>query len=262
MLHFSFSHLTPLVALCLGALSAATPRAAAQDGPAVRLLPHRATYALALDRSRPTGNLAAVEGKSQYTLEQTSCAWLRSVSSIALNFRATNGTRVTVTSSVDIHEQAGGAEMHFKTSRQHDGKQVQASEGTAQRVNGRVSFRLRVPETRDFDVPDDVQFPIQQLGAVLQAADRGLQQAGGRLYDGTETGLKLYRMTAQIGALGARRVPAQAPEQPSWPVAIGYYLDAAAPSNFPEHELAATLLKNGVYTDLRFIFRDFALTAR
>ena len=234
--------------------------AEAQGNPPIRLLTHKATYTLALDRTRPSGNLAAADGKAEYTLEQTSCSWYRSVTTLSVTFRGTNGTRMAMLSTTEVQEKAGGTEMQFKTQRLQDGKQVQASEGSARRAAGRVSIRTVVPQVHDFDVTDDVQFPVQQLVAVLEAAGSGRTQTGGRLYDGTDTGLKLYRVTAQIGSQTSRRMPAIGTAQPAWPVAVGYFADTAAPSNFPEHELSTTLLQNGVYSDLRFNFRDFALT--
>lgn len=234
--------------------------AEAQDNPTVQLFPHRATYALVLDRARPSGNIAAADGKAEYALEQTSCSWYRSLTILSVTFRGTNGTRMAMVSSTEVLEKAGGAEMQFKTQRLQDGKQVQASEGTARRTAGRVTIRTVAPQVQEFAVPEDVQFPVQQLVAVLDAARSGRTQAGGRLFDGSDTGLKLFRVAAQIGPQTSRQMPAIGALQPAWPVAVGYFADASTPSNFPEHELATTLLQNGVYSDLRFTFRDFALT--
>lgn len=248
--------------LCLGLLAVGllpATQATAQQSVSSRLLSHRAVYTLSLDTQKPSATVAAADGKLDYALVQTSCAWFRATTTVSLSLRGTNGQRVSTTSTTEVDERAGGGEIHFKTRRVTNGAEVQASEGTAERGGGRITVRTRKPQARTLELSDDVLFPVQLLTSVLDNAEAGRPQVAARLYDGAEDGVRPFRVMAQVGAQTSRAVPSGSGSVPAWPVAIGYFNEGAAPSSFPDTELASVLLRNGVYTDVRLTFRDFAV---
>lgn len=248
----------PILALAIASLAHLEPARAQQTGHG-RIQAHRALYTLALDTARPSSNIVGADGQLAFDLEQTSCSWFRAVTTMTANFRGSNGRRLTNVARTEVSENAAGSEIHFRTRQDTDGRQMQASEGVASRTTDNVTVRLRVPQAQEVNIGSDVMFPVQHLVSVIEAAHAGRRQQVARLYNGSETGLKILRVNAQIGAKssGVRSPDGRTIE--AWSVALGYFPESSSPSAIPEYEIAGTLQANGIFTDLKFTFKDFAL---
>ena len=224
-----------------------------------RLQAHRAVYTLALDTSRPSGNIVGADGQLTFDLEQTSCSWFRAITTMTANFQGSNGRRLTNVVRSEVSENALGSEIHFKTKQDTDGRQVQASDGLASRGAGGINIRLRLPQAMDVNIASDVVFPVQHLISVIETADAGRGQQVARLYNGSETGTKILRVNTQIGARSSGTRSTDGRPVAAWSVAMGYFPEGASPSTVPEYEVSGTLQANGIFTDVKFTFKDFAL---
>lgn len=244
--------------LIVAGLAQSEPVLAQQTGHG-RIQAHRALYTLALDTTRPSGNIVGADGQLTFDLEQTSCSWFRATTTMTANFQGSNGRRQTNVARTEVSENATGSEIHFRTRQEMDGRQMQASDGLASRAADGVTIRLRAPEAKEVSIGSDVLFPVQHLVSVIEAADAGRSQHVARLYNGSETGVKIVRVNTQIGAKsrGIRSPDARAID--AWSVVLGYFAEAPSPSALPEYEIAGTLQANGIFTDLKFTFKDFAL---
>lgn len=244
------------IAAC--ALAFSPPDAVAQVS-VNQLRPHQVTYALTLDPSYPNQNIKSAEGQLVYEFERESCGWFRTRSRTLLKLQFTNGRSAVNATMSDISENASGNEMKFKASTTNDGKVSNAVEGTALRSDAGVIVRLTAPANRQFDA-GGVDFPFQLALRILDAATKSRPEVTVRHYDGSEGGLKVYRVTTRIGS------PTQAPNvlggEPisTWPTRGRYFSEDSktAAAGTPDYEIEGALQADGILTGLRLLFGEVA----
>ena len=108
-------------------------------------------------------------------------------------------------------------------------------------------------------------FPTQHVERLIEAAkDGGGVEA--RVYDGSDTGSKIYATLAVIGKDASKPSDdaASAAELKGvrrWPVVVSYF-DEATKDSAPEYTLSYDLYENGVSGTLKLDYGNFALRAR
>jgi hypothetical protein len=173
-----------------------------------------------------------------------------------------NGRSVINATQSDMSENTSGNEMKFKSSATNDGKVSNAGEGTALRSDAGVIVRLSAPTNRQFDA-GGVDFPFQLALRILDAATKSRPEVTVRHYDGSEGGLKVYRVTTRIGS------PTQAPNVlggapiDTWPTRARYFSEGSktAASGTPDYEIEGALQADGIVTGMRLIFGDVSFKA-
>lgn len=223
-----------------------------------QLRPHQVTYGLTIDPAYANPNMRSGEGQLVYEFERESCAWFRTRTRTQLKVQFTNGRSVINTTTSDIAENTSGNEMKFKASAINDGKVSNTAEGTALRSDAGVLVRLTTP-ARQFDA-GGVDFPFQQALRLLDGATKSRPEVTARVYDGSETGLKVFRVTTRIGS------PTEPPNVlggapiPTWPTRARYFSEGSkeAAAGTPDYEIEGALQADGILTGLRLIFGDVA----
>ena len=105
-------------------------------------------------------------------------------------------------------------------------------------------------------------FPTQHLRRIIAAAEHGDKILSADIFDGSETGKKLFHTLTVIGA-----PLTDAPDDPAgraealkglrrWPVVISYFEDG---KDQPDYVLSSDLYENGVSRALKLDYGDFVL---
>lgn len=231
---------------------------------AMALLPHRATYALTLDGSRPTGQLEDMSGSINYELTGDACAGYDTLTRQTSESRGgeKGGARQTVTSK--SWEAGDGAAYRFESKTDSDDE----VEEVAASVTREGADTLKVVVTR----PDDavkvlhgaILMPTQHVLKVLAAAAAGEGTLSAKVYDGASDPDKVYDTLAVIGRAGSgggRLAPAAREALAghlSYPVAVSYF-EPGAIDEGPAYVMSFTLYDNGVVGDLKIDYGRFAL---
>jgi EipB-like len=163
-------------------------------------------------------------------------------------------------------EAADGKSMRFQV----DSKGLQETPpivGTATR-GGDDDMRvvLTKPSPKALDFGHDVLFPTQHIEKLIEAAKHGGGAIQARVYDGSDTGAKIYATMAVVGKEATK--PSDDAEAAAdlkgvrrWPVVVSYF-DESSKDSSPEYTLSFDLYENGVSGSLKLDYGSFALRAR
>ena len=247
------------------AFSLAAPRAAAaQSATVAPLASHHATYKLSLLKSTGANALASAQGVIDYDFSGSPCE------GYTTNFRqitevqpAEGDARVNDMHSTTFED--GAAEQFtFDTKTTTDKQTVSDLDGRAQKgPDGRMSVDLRRPPG-SMKLPGEVLFPTEHLRRIIATAEAGGHLLSASVYDGSDTGKKVFRTLSVIGAPAAGLPDDAAGKNDAlkeirrWPVAISYFENEAADK--PDYTLSFDLYENGISRALKLDYGDFVLS--
>ena len=162
-------------------------------------------------------------------------------------------------------EDGPGQNFRFKVQSTVDGQPGDDLDGRASRTpDGAVSVRLDRPETKKSDLPDKAIFPTDHIRQIVAAAKRGETTFAVKVFDGSDTGIKLFDTLAVIGKPLASK-PAEPAAQVSqlaqmlrWPVTISYFTVGRG-SDTPDYVLSFDVYENGIARALKLDSGDFVL---
>lgn len=252
--------------LCLPAalvfLSALAPSAMAQ---APTLAPHRAVYELKLDDRRASGSLEQARGRILFETTGNRCE------GFTTNFRQVveltmNGNRVVMDARTAHFEEGDGSGFRFTSRATQNGAPYIETDGSATRAADAVAVRLRKPREGTQSLDRTVIFPTEHLLRMVEAAREGRTILEAKVYDGAETGDRVYDATAIIGrriegqpqdAEAAARDPRLA-SLPRWPVTISYF-EQGKDGGTPAYSIAFELYENGVSRRMVINYAEFSL---
>src|SRR3954467_3809183 len=205
----------------------------------VKLAPHVAVYDLSLTSSRGKRALEGVRGRIVYDFSGSACE------GYALNFRQVteldSGEGKVALSDLRTAtwEEAEGKSFRFKSQNYMDSKQIGDVDGRADRAkSASVAVKLVKPEDKKFDA-GKVVFPTEHMRLLIEAAQAGKTLLEVAVYDGSESGEKIYQSLSVIG----RRIAPDAKAEDAgagkdelaglarWPVTISYFDKAAKKSD-------------------------------
>ncbi|MDO9413082.1 MAG: cell envelope integrity EipB family protein [Pseudolabrys sp.] len=252
----------------------AAPLAAGAAQPeAVVLVPHRAIYDLKLSKSSGSRGIQAVRGRIVYDFSGNAC------DGYELNFRQVSELdsgqgKVALSDLRSVTWEDGAAKnFRFNSENKLDDKQDGAVEGAAQRNASDVAIDLRKPKNRKFTVPVNAVFPTDHMRRILVAAREGKTILEFPVYDGSETGEKLYNTLTVIGrAIEPGQKPvtdagAKTPELAKlsrWPVTISYFekkddKTEQTGEQTPVYAITFELYENGISRGLILDYNDFTI---
>jgi hypothetical protein len=162
-------------------------------------------------------------------------------------------------------EEGNGKSMHF----QIDSRSAQDTPpvaGTATRGdNDDMHVMLTKPKAQTLDFGREVLFPTQHIEHLIDAAKHGGGAMQARVYDGSDTGVKIFSTMSVIGKEATK--PDEDTQTASalsgirrWPVVISYFNEASGDAP-PEYTLSFDLYENGVSGSLKLDYGAFALRA-
>jgi len=245
----------------------------AQDIPIV-LTPHRAVYDLELGQTRENAQVIGVRGRILYDFDGNSC------DGYTLQFRQVSeldsGEGKISTSDLRSTTWEGGDAKRFKFTSQNflDQKLVDSVDGHAEHGAAATAVDLAKPEHKVLDIDAAAVFPTQHMVRVIAAARAGKSILDFPVFDGSDTGDKVYDTLTVIG----RKL---APEErkhddaavtetklagvPRWPVSISYFEKGKAQKSSeqtPVYAIGFELYENGISRALSLDYNDFVVTGK
>ncbi len=244
--------------------------AAPQMG-APELAAHRAVYDLTLSFSRGKRPIEAVRGRILYDFSGNACE------GYALQFRQvseidTGEGKVLMTDLRAATWEEGAAKMFRFTSQNYlNDNLVDTVDGSAERSKSEVGVDLKKPGGKTFKLEPDVIFPTEHMRRIIEAARAGQKILELPVYDGSETGEKVYNTLTVIGQPiapdkatddAANEAPALA-SLTRWPVTISYFDRAKREGEqVPVYSIGFELYENGVSRKLSLDYNDFVISGR
>jgi len=258
--------------LAAGAVLAALLAASAHaNAPAVvPLVSHRAAYELSLaDPTSPPPSSAktpvAATGLIAYEFRGSACEGYSSSFRQMTEMDRDEGEPLSMKVDATSFEDADGKSMRFRVV--SDGPQNAAPvAGVATRgADDDLRVDLTKPEAKSIHFGHDVLFPTQHVERLIGAARSGARVVQARVYDGSDTGAKIYS-TLTIIAREAKAgdddtVASELKGVRRWPVVVSYFNEASK-DTAPEYTLSFQLYENGVSGSLKLDYGSFALNAR
>jgi envelope integrity protein B len=245
--------------------------ALAQSGP-MALASHRAIYDLKLTTTRGKSQMQSVRGRILYDFSGSACE------GYALQFRQVSelngGEGKTVVSDLRATswEDGEAKRLRFHSQNYFDENLREAIDGEAERKQGAVVVQLNEPNEKKFDLKTDLVFPTEHVRRIIAAAKEGKTLLQLAVYDGSDTGEKIYDTLAVIGKAIApdteKPSDATAKEQifaglTRWPVTISYFdrsVSEKTGEQQPVYAITFELYENGVSRALVLDYGDFVLS--
>jgi hypothetical protein len=253
--------------------AASAPAAHAQTAPVV-LVPHRAVYDLALARARDAAAVAAVRGRILYDFDGNAC------NGYTLQFRQVSeldsGEGKTSTSDLRSTTWEGGDAKRFNFTSENFLNQnlIDTVDGHAEHGRSATAVDLAKPGSKVMDIAASVVFPTQHMIRIIEAARAGQSILSFPVYDGSDTGDKVYDT---LTVIGKKLMPderkhddiadneAKLASVPRWPVTISYFEKSKAQESTeqtPVYAIGFELYENGISRALSLDYNDFVVTGR
>lgn len=254
------------IAASLVALSlAATAAPARADVP---LAAHKAVYRLSLSSKQPRKGTQTVRGRIFYDFSGSACQ------GYTLKFRqisdvVSEGKSVLTDLRATSWEDGDAKGYRFSSENLTDNAVTEAAEGRAERKSKAVDLTLSKPKRRALNLPGSVVFPSEQIRRVVDAARAGKTMLEMPLFDGSETGEKVFDTFILIGKPIHGEVAdagAKIPElggMTRWPVTISYFDRPSGPKKqtdrTPAYVMNFELYENGISRALVLDHNDFSV---
>ena len=235
--------------------------------------PHRAVYDLKLQSTRGKRSMSAVRGRILYDFSGNSCE------GYALQFRQVSELdsgegKVAVSDlRATSWEDGDGKRLRFHSQNYFDDNLRDKVDGQAERDQDGLAVQLTEPDEKKIDLKADLAFPTEHVRRIITAAREGKTLLQVSVYDGSDTGEKIYDTLTVIG----KAIAPDQQHQPTdavagqaafagltrWPVTISYFDRAAKDKDgeqMPVYAITFELYENGVSRALLLDYGDFVLT--
>jgi hypothetical protein len=258
-----------LAAAVLTALALPAPAFAQAGG--VALASHRAVYDLKLSTTRGKRSMNAVRGRILYDFSGNACE------GYALQFRQVSeldsGEGKVIVSDLRATSWEDGAakRLRFHSQNFFDDSLRDSVDGQAERAGDGIAVELKEPGEKKLDLKSNLAFPTEHVRRIIAAAREGKTLLEVSVYDGSDTGEKIYDTLTIIGkaiAPGDHKPTDAVAGQAAfagltrWPVTISYFDRAVAEQSgeqTPVYAITFELYENGVSRALMLDYGDFVL---
>ena len=240
-------------------------------GAATVLTPHRAVYDLKLVKSQGKRPVEAVRGRILYDFTGSPCE------GYALSFRQVSeidsgeGKVALSDLRAATWEEGDAKSFRFNSENKVNEQTVDTVDGNAGRGTAGVSVRLSQPKEKTFDLDPRTAFPTEHVRRVIEAAEAGKTLLELSVFDGSESGDKVFSTLAVIGNVikPGEKQPADAAAGNAtlaglrrWPVTISYF-DQDSPKTgeqTPAYAIGFELYENGISRALSLDYGDFVVS--
>jgi hypothetical protein len=253
-----------------GLIAGSALRPASALTPAGELAPHRAVYELKLAHTRGNATVAA-RGRILYDFSGNACE------GYALQFRQVseldNGEgKVTLSDlRTTTWEDGAAKKLVFKSQSYLNERPGDTVDGQAERQSDRVAVTLTKPEEKKVALDAAIVFPTDHMRRVIEAAREGKSILEFPVYDGSETGEKVYNTLTVIGqVIGPNeRAPTDAAAGQQalaglkrWPVTVSYFEkgNKSTGEQAPIYSIKFEMYENGVSRALLLDYNEFAIS--
>jgi len=254
--------LTGLLSLAPG-LAAAAPAG---------LAPHRAVYDMKLEDASAQAGVSGVVGRMVYDFTGDACEGYSVEFRFVTQFQDESGGSQVTDLRTASFEDAKAQTFQFLSKTFVNNKLIEETRGTARQGSTVKEVELDEPEEREVEISGGALFPTEHLRFIIASALNGDRFVSADVFDGSETGDKVYPTTAVIGSPRSevlleseKAALAAVAEQAYWPVTIAYFdpsADQATGEQTPAYQLSFLLHENGVSHDLTLDYGDFKLAGQ
>jgi hypothetical protein len=255
----------------LAAGLSASSAIAAPPGSPIVMVPHRAVYDMTLGEARSGSSVTDVQGRMVFEITGSACEGYTQTMRFVTRMSSAEGQPSVSDLRSNTYENGDATTFRFSGTQTRDQKPGEAATGEGKRAtrDADLAVELTKPEKKKITVGNKAYLPVQHSIALVVAGRAGQTRFKADLYDGSESGDKVYETTATIGAEIAAGGNKKLPEVknadvlntlPAWPVSISYYekgsdgQDAA-----PAYELAFMFFENGVTRKLVIDYGEFSI---
>lgn len=246
----------------------------AQQAPAtpVVLVPHRAIYDLSLAQTRGNSQIVGVRGRILYDFSGNACE------GYSLTFRQVSeldsGEGKVSTSDLRSTTWEDAAARNFKFTSQNfvDENLIDTVDGRAEHDPGKTAVDLHKPANETLNLERGLVFPTEHMVRAIEAARAGKSILSFPVYDGSDTGDKVFNTLTVIGrklAPGERQHDDAAAHEPKlanvprWPVTISYFAEnAETGEQTPDYAISFELYDNGISRALTLDYNDFVVSGK
>jgi len=274
-IYLNAKRLIPAVlAAALGAAATYYPAAAAPPADKVLLAPHRAVYDLKLSKSHGSRGIQAVRGRILYDFSGNACDGYNLEFRQVSELESEEGKPALSDLRSTTWEDGAAKKFRFSSQNKLNDERNDVVDGHAERTAQAVAVGLSKPAEKTFTVPVGAVFPTEHMRRIVVAAREGKSILEFPVYDGSETGEKLYNTLTVIGrpiAPGAKPPADAAAKTPAlakltrWPVTISYFDKLAEDAERggeqqPVYSIGFELYENGISRGLVLDYNDFTIT--
>jgi EipB-like len=261
-----------LTAAMLAVVATASPSVHAAPADGVVLAPHLAFYNLKLARTNGNRGISGVQGRILYDFSGNACEGyelkFRQVSE--LNSVETNNALSDLTSTT--WEDGEAKRFRFSSENKINQQVTDIVAGRAERGKDAVAVTLQKPSAKNLRVPAEAVFPTEHMRRIIAAARSGKKVLDLVVYDGSETGEKLYNTLTVIGRgiASGEKDPADAAAKSTelakltrWPVTVSYFErkdDSRTGEQEPVYSINFELYENGISRALMLNYSDFSIS--
>lgn len=238
--------------------------ASALPAMAIQLSPHRATYAISLDASKPANRVNAAQGRIVYELRGNPCAGY-SVQLRQDTDLATEGGRVNSAVSTATWEDGDGNAYRFRVTNTLNGETPDEADGVAERTGGQLVVKATKPEAETIPLGKNILLPTQHVLRLITSAESGDAVLEAPVFDGSPDARKVYDTLSVIGrgsndpkGLEDAATAGDLAGRTRFPVTISYY-ERGGKSDTPDYVISFDMFDNGVSRNLKLDYGEFAL---
>jgi hypothetical protein len=229
------------------------------------IAPHRAVYDLVLDSRRTARGIDGARGRIAFETSGNLCEGFTTTFRQVVEISA-GGTPVVMDVRTAHFEEGDGSGFRFTSQTTQNGAPREETDGSATRMPDALRIAVRRPRPVERQIDGQAIFPTEHLRRIVAAARAGQSILEVKVYDGAESGEKLYNATAVIGrriAPDSGQVEAAARNTvlaslARWPVTISYF-EVGKDSPTPAYAISFELYENGVSRALVVDYGEFAL---
>jgi EipB-like len=266
--------LPAVIGFGLVAAAADHPAVAAPPPDMVLLAPHRAVYDLKLSKTHGNRGLQSVRGRILYDFSGSACEGYELQFRQVSELDSGEGKAAISDLRSTTWEDGGAKKFRFNSENLLNDQPTDSVNGRAERNAKAVAVSLSKPKEKDFTVPVGAVFPTEHMRRIIIGAREGKSILEFPVYDGSESGEKLYNTLTVIGRPippgekppndAAMKTPALA-KLTRWPVTISYFeqkSDKAEQSGeqTPVYSIGFELYENGISRALILDYTDFTIT--
>ena len=224
---------------------------------------HHATYKLSLLKSTGTNAPTSATGVIDYVFSGSSCEGYTTTFRQLTELQPAEGEARLNDLRSTTFEDAAGTQFNFKTTTKNDTDTVSDVDGSARKQSdGKTNVELKRP-AGTAALGSDILFPTEHLRKIIETAKAGGKILVASVFDGSDTGKKVFRTLSVIGA------PIETPSSDAsgrteslksmrrWPVAISYF--EGNKEDQPDYVLSFDLYEDGISRALKLDYGDFVL---
>ena len=247
---------------------------AAPPADQVLLAPHRAIYDLKLSKSRGSRGIEGVRGRILYDFSGNACEGYELQFRQVSELDSGEGKAALSDLRSTTWEDGDAKKFRFNSENLFNERRTDSVDGHAERSTKTVAVSLSKPKEKSFTVPAGAVFPTEHMRRIISAAREGKSVLEFPVYDGSETGEKLYNTLTVIGRAipPGEKTPSDATAKfpalaklARWPVTISYFdkkdeKTEQTGEQTPIYSIGFELYENGISRALVLDYTDFTIS--